>query len=147
MEKERRIEKAYEIAREEYAAIGVDAERALDRLDRTPVSLHCWQADDVRGCENAGAALSGGIRATGAYPGRANTLEEIRRDLDKAYSLIPGRHRVNLHAMYGDFGGVRVERDGIGPEHFRSWVRWAGERGIGVDFNCTLFSHPKADSG
>ncbi|MBN2320128.1 MAG: L-rhamnose isomerase [Acidobacteria bacterium] len=148
MEKEKRIERAYPIAKEEYAEIGVDTERALDRLDRTPVSLHCWQADDVSGCERSDAALSGGgIQATGNYPGKATNLQEIRRDLDKAYSLIPGNHRLNLHAMYGDFGDRRVERDRIEPEHFQSWVDWAGDRNIGVDFNCTLFSHPKADSG
>jgi len=148
MEKETRIEKAYEIAGEMYAEIGVDTERALDLLDKIPVSLHCWQADDVRGCEHPDSALSGGgIQATGNYPGRATTLEEIRQDLDKVYSLIPGNHRLNLHAMYGDFGGRRVERDRIGPEHFQSWVDWARDRKIGMDFNCTLFSHPNADSG
>jgi len=148
MGKETRILEAYAIARDAYAAIGVDTERALDRLDRTPVSLHCWQADDVRGCEGSGAALSGGgIQATGDYPGRARNLPEIRRDLDKAYSLIPGSHRLSLHAMYGDFGGRPVDRDQMEPGHFQSWVDWAGERRIGLDFNCTLFSHPKAASG
>jgi L-rhamnose isomerase len=148
MEKEKRIEKAYEIASEDYAGIGVDAEGALDRLDGTPISLHCWQADDVGGCERSDIALSGGgIQATGNYPGRAANLREIRQDLDKAFSLIPGNHRINLHAMYGDFKGVQVDRDRIEPEHFRSWVDWAGERRLGIDFNCTLFSHPNADSG
>jgi len=148
MDKEKRIEQAYQIAKEEYAGIGVDTDRALDRLDRTPVSLHCWQADDVSGCERSGAALSGGgIQATGNYPGKATNLREIRQDLDMSCSLIPGNHRINLHAMYGDFGDLRVDRDRIGPEHFRSWVDWAKDRNIGVDFNCTLFSHPKADSG
>jgi L-rhamnose isomerase len=148
MEKEKRIEKAYEIAREVYEEIGVDTEVALNRLDSTPVSLHCWQADDVSGCESSEAALSGGgIQATGNYPGRATNLSEIRQDLDKAFSLIPGNHRLNLHAMYGDFGNRRVERDRIEPEHFRSWMDWARDRKIGMDFNCTLFSHPNADSG
>jgi L-rhamnose isomerase len=148
MEKEKRIELSYRIAREAYAEIGVDTHRALDRLDRTPISLHCWQTDDVGGCERSGSVLAGGgIQATGNYPGKATNLEEIRQDLDKVYSLIPGRHRINLHAIYGDFGGIRVERDRIEPEHFRSWVDWARDRKIGVDFNCTLFSHPKADSG
>jgi len=148
MEKENRIEKAYKIAREVYAEIGVDTESSLDKLDRTPVSLHCWQTDDVIGCEKPDAALSGGgIQATGNYPGKATTLQEIRQDLDKVYSLIPGSHRINLHAMYGDFGDLRVERDRIEPEHFQSWVDWAGARKIGMDFNCTLFSHPNADSG
>jgi L-rhamnose isomerase len=148
MEKEKRIQKAYEIAREEYAVIGVDVDRALGRLDYVPVSLHCWQADDVGGCEQSGAALSGGgIQATGDYPGKATNLQEIRQDLDKVYSLIPGNHRINLHAMYGDFGDQQIERDKIEPKHFQSWVDWAGDRNLGVDFNCTMFSHPKAESG
>jgi len=148
MGNEDRIEKAYEIAKDAYAETGVDTDRALDLLDRTPVSLHCWQADDVGGCERADAALSGGgIQATGNYPGKATGLAEIRQDLDKTFSLIPGNHRINLHAMYGDFGGRRVERDRIEPEHFQSWVDWAGSRNIGMDFNCTLFSHPMSDSG
>ena len=148
MDKEKRIEKAYEIAGEVYAEIGVDTEDALDRLDRTPVSLHCWQADDVGGCEKPDSALAGGgIQATGNYPGKATNLREIRQDLDRAYSLIPGNHRLNLHAIYGDFGGLRVERDRIEPEHFQSWVGWARDRNIGMDFNCTLFSHENADSG
>jgi len=148
MDKEKRIEKAYEIAREVYAEIGVDTEHALDRLDRTPLSLHCWQTDDVGGCEHPDSALAGGgIQATGNYPGKATNLQEIRQDLDRAFSLIPGKHRLNLHAMYGDFGGLRVERDRIEPEHFQSWMEWAKDRKIGMDFNCTLFSHPNADSG
>ncbi len=148
MEKEKRIEKAYEIAKEEYGEIGVDTDRALDRLDRTPVSLHCWQSDDVSGCERRGAALSGGgIQATGNYPGKATNLREIRQDLDLVYSLIPGNHRLNLHAMYGDFGDLFVDRDRIEPGHFQSWVDWARSRNIGIDFNCTLFSHTNADSG
>ena len=147
-EKVKRVETAYGIAREAYAEIGVDTERALDRLNRTPVSLHCWQADDVGGCERSGASLSGGgIQATGNYPGRARNLQEIRQDLEKVFSLIPGSHRLNLHAMYGDFGDLRVERDRIEPGHFQSWVDWAGSWKLGVDFNCTLFSHPHADSG
>jgi L-rhamnose isomerase len=148
MEKEKRIENSYRIAREEYAEFGVDTDRALDLLDHTPISLHCWQADDVSGCERSDAVLSGGgIQATGNYPGKATNLQEIRQDMDKVYSLIPGNHRINLHAIYGDFGDLSVERDRIAPEHFRSWVDWARNRNIGVDFNCTLFSHPNADSG
>ena len=148
MEKEKRIELSYRIAREAYAEIDVDTHRALDRLDRTPISLHCWQTDDVGGCERSGAVLAGGgIQATGNYPGKATNLGEIRQDLDKVYALIPGNHRINLHAMYGDFGGVQVERDRIEPKHFRSWVDWARDRKIGVDFNSSLFSHPKTDSG
>ncbi len=148
MEKERRIETAYKIAREDYAELGVDCEQAMIRLDRTALSLHCWQADDVAGCERPGAVLSGGgIQATGNYPGRARNILEIRQDIEKAYSMIPGRHRLNLHAMYGDFGAGFVDRNEIKPEHFRSWIDWALEIKVGVDFNCTLFSHPKADSG
>jgi L-rhamnose isomerase len=148
MEKEKRIEKSYRIAKELYAEIGVDSDLALDRLDHTPISIHCWQTDDVSGCERSAAAVSGGgIQATGNYPGKARNLSEIREDLDQVFSLIPGSHRLNLHAMYGDFGGLRVERDRIEQGHFRSWVEWARERNIGLDLNCTLFSHPKADSG
>jgi L-rhamnose isomerase len=148
MEKEKRIEKAYEIAREEYAQIGVDADEAMRKLDHVALSLHCWQADDVGGCEHSGAILSGGgIQSTGKHPGKARTIEEIRRDIEKVYSLIPGKHRFNLHAMYGDFAAGWVDRDSIKPEHFRSWVDWAKGFGIGIDFNSTLFSHSKADSG
>jgi L-rhamnose isomerase len=148
MEREKRIEKAYEIARDEYAELGVDSEQAMNRLNDTAISLHCWQTDDVGGCERPGAALSGGgIQATGNYPGKARNIHEIRQDIEKVYSLIPGTHRFNLHAMYGDFGGRFVDRDGIMPEHFRSWTDWARRVGVGIDFNCTLFSHPKADSG
>jgi L-rhamnose isomerase len=148
MEKETRIERAFEIAREEYARLGVDADKAIRKLDRVALSLHCWQADDVGGCEPSGAILSGGgIQSTGNYPGRARNIAEIRRDIEKVYSLIPGKHRLNLHAMYGDFAGGSVDRDSIRPEHFRSWVAWAKELRIGIDFNCTLFSHAKADSG
>jgi L-rhamnose isomerase len=148
MEKEKRIERSYRIAKELYAEIGVDTDLALERLDHTPVSIHCWQTDDVSGCELSGAAVSGGgIQATGNYPGKARNLREIRQDLDQVFSLIPGNHRLNLHAMYGDFGDLRVERDRIEQGHFQSWVEWARERKIGVDLNCTLFSHPKADSG
>jgi L-rhamnose isomerase len=148
MEKEKRLENSYRIAREAYAEFGADTDRALDLLDHTPISLHCWQADDVGGCERSDAVLSGGgIQATGNYPGKATNLREIRQDLDKVYSLIPGKHRINLHAIYGDFENHRVERDRIEPEHFRSWVNWARDRNLGVDFNSTLFSHPNADSG
>lgn len=146
--KESRIEKAYEIALEEYADIGVDVSRAMALLDDVAISLHCWQADDVAGCEVPDSKLSGGgIQATGNYPGRARNIGEIRQDLEKAYSLIPGKHRLNLHAFYGDFGGKFVDRDEIVPEHFQSWVDWARDLGIGIDFNSTLFSHPKADTG
>ena len=148
MERESRIEKSFEIAREEYAEIGVDVNRALEELEKISISLHCWQTDDVSGCEKTDSGLSGGgIQATGNYPGKARNIHEIRQDLEKVYSLLPGRHRLNLHAFYGDFGGKYVDRDQIEPKHFNSWVDWAGDLGIGMDFNCTLFSHPKADSG
>lgn len=148
MEKEKRIQKAYEIAREEYSEIGVDTGKVLDRLDSVPISIHCWQTDDVSGCEKSDAALSGGgIQATGNYPGKARNIPEIREDLEKVFSLIPGQHRLNLHAIYGDFNGKSIDRDMIEPDHFRSWTEWAKGLKIGMDFNCTLFSHPKADSG
>jgi L-rhamnose isomerase len=139
---------AFTAARETYATLGVDAEAALATLARTPISLHCWQGDDVGGFERAGATLDGGgIQATGNYPGKARTLDELRADLDAALALIPGRHRVNLHAIYGDFGGRKVERNAIGPEHFASWIDWAKTRGLGLDFNPTCFSHPLAADG
>jgi L-rhamnose isomerase len=142
------IEKAYDLARERYAELGVDTEGALGVLSAVPLSVHVWHGDDVGGFEKPDASLSGGgILVTGAHPGRARTLDELRADLHQAFSLIPGRHRVNLHAMYGDFGGTLVERDRIAPEHFQSWVQWAKQEGLKLDFNATCFSHPKADSG
>ena len=144
----RQTETDYQRAMERYAAVGVDTERALDLLASVPVSLHCWQGDDVGGFERSGAALSGGgIQVTGSHPGRARSIGELRDDLEKAFTLIPGKHRLNLHAMYGDFAGKGVERDEIAPEHYRSWVEWARGHGLGLDFNATCFSHPKADSG
>jgi L-rhamnose isomerase len=141
------IERAYRLAREHYAALEVDSERALDQLARIPVSLHCWQGDDVGGFESFGAALGGGLAVTGNYPGKARTPDELRADLEKALSLIPGKHRLNLHAFYGEFGGKKVERDKIAPEHFRNWIGWAKSNGIGLDFNPTCFAHPKAADG
>mgnify|MGYP006291907697 CR=1 FL=1 len=143
---EEQIEKAYQMARERYAALGVDTDRALERLAGVPLSLHCWQGDDVRGFEAPDAELSGGIAATGNYPGAARTPDELRSDLDMAYKLIPGTHRLNLHAIYAD-SGDKVERNEIGPEHFAGWVAWAKEKGHGLDFNPTFFSHPLAASG
>jgi L-rhamnose isomerase len=138
----------YSAARETYAALGVDTEAALATLARTPISLHCWQGDDVGGFERAGASLDGGgIQATGNYPGKARTLAELRGDLDVALGLIPGKHRLNLHAIYGDFDGRKVERNAIGVEHFQSWIEWAKTRGLGLDFNPTCFSHPLANDG
>ena len=139
-----RITARYELARQQYADHGVDTDAALARLGDVAISLHCWQGDDVLGFENVGESLGGGIAATGNYPGRARTPDELRADATKALSLIPGTHRFNLHAFYGEFGGRRVDRDGIAPEHFAGWIAWAKELGIGLDFNPTFFSHPKA---
>jgi L-rhamnose isomerase len=138
------IEAAYALARRQYADAGVDTEAALRRLSAVSVSLHCWQGDDVAGFEHADGPLGGGLAATGHYPGKARTADELRLDAAKALSLIPGTHRFNLHAFYGEFGAQRVERDAIGPEHFAGWIDWAASLGIGLDFNPTLFSHPKA---
>ncbi len=142
-----RIEQAYEQARDRYAALGVDTDRALEVLRGIPISLHCWQGDDVGGFENELGLTGGGIQATGNYPGKARSADELRADLDKALSLIPGRHRVNLHAIYAETGGRPVERDQLGPEHFVRWLGWAKSRGLGLDFNGTFFSHPKAADG
>ncbi len=145
---ENKITQLYERAKDSYAEIGVDTELALEKLERTPVSLHCWQADDVSGFEHPDASLSGvGIQVTGNYPGKARNIDEMRQDMEKVFSLIPGNHRLNLHASYGDFGGKFVERDAIDPAHFQSWVDWAKQMKIGLDFNSTCFSHPKADTG
>ena len=136
--------RVYEDARDRYAELGVDAADALKRLAAIPISLHCWQGDDVGGFERFGSALGGGLAATGNYPGKARTPDELRADAEQALSLIPGRHRFNLHACYGEFGGRVVDRDQIGPEHFAGWIEWARTLGIGLDFNPTFFSHPNA---
>jgi L-rhamnose isomerase len=141
------IERAFPSARERYAELGVDVDRALDRLSGVAISLHCWQGDDVGGFEGTGAELGGGLAVTGRYPGKARTPDELRADLDKALSLIPGSHRLNLHASYAETGGRRVERDELGPEHFRGWIEWASARRVGMDFNPTFFAHPKAADG
>jgi len=138
------VERAYRLAAERYQENGVDTEAAMARLNSVPISLHCWQGDDVRGFEQAGGELGGGLAATGNYPGAARTADELRADAGKALSLIPGRHRFNLHAIYGEFGGRPVDRDEIRPEHFARWIGWAKSLGIGLDFNPTCFSHPKA---
>lgn len=138
------IERAYDAARERYAELGVDTDAAMKRLAGVSISLHCWQGDDVGGFERFGATLGGGLAATGNYPGKARTPDELRADAEKALSLIPGTHRFNLHAFYGEFGGRAVDRDRIGQEHFRGWVDWAKHLGIGLDFNPTFFSHPNA---
>lgn len=137
----KRIRDAYELAKERFAEQGVDTDAALAALDLIPVSIQCWQGDDVLGFEDPNANLTGGIQATGNYPGRARTAPELRADLEVALSLIPGRHRVNLHAIYLEAEG-RVERDAIQPGHFQGWIDWARQRGLGLDFNPTCFSHP-----
>jgi L-rhamnose isomerase len=142
-----KIEAVYAAAKEQYAGLGVDTDVALKRLADISISLHCWQGDDVGGFESAGTELGGGLAVTGNYPGKARTPDELRRDLEQAFALIPGTHRLNLHAFYGEFGGKRVDRDEIGVEHFHTWIDWAKGRGIGMDFNPTCFSHPKADDG
>jgi L-rhamnose isomerase len=141
------IHAAYALARERYAALGVDADQALQRLATIPISLHCWQGDDVGGFENAGGELGGGLAVTGNYPGKARNADDLRQDLDKTYSLIPGRHRLALHAIYAETGGRRVERNDLRPEHFARWVDWARTNGHGLDFNPTCFGHPLAASG
>ena len=142
----KRIEQAYEPARERYGELGVDTERAMERLSKIAVSLHCWQGDDVGGFESDSGLSGGGIMATGAYPGKARTADELRADVEKTLSLIPGSHRLNLHAMYAETQG-KVDRNELRPEHFAGWVQWAKANGLGMDFNGTYFSHPMADSG
>ena len=143
---DKQIQAAYELARERYAMLGVDVDKALQRLANIAISLHCWQGDDVGGFEDPERGLSGGIMATGNYPGKARTAVQLRRDLDKAYSLIPGNHRLNLHAIYLE-SEKKVPRNEIQPHHFAGWVQWARENNHGVDFNPTCFSHPFADDG
>lgn len=148
MQTEKRIELAYQIAKEQYAQFGVDVERAQTLLADIPVSMHCWQGDDVGGFERVGAELSGGgIQATGNYPGKAKSIAQLRADIEKALSLIPGKHRLNLHASYIDNGGKYIERNQIEPKHFQSWIDWAKGKLHGIDFNATYFSHPKAADG
>lgn len=141
------IAQSYSAAKARYAEMGVDTEAAMAALARIPVSLHCWQGDDVGGFENAGGELGGGLAVTGNHPGKARTPDELREDLDKALSLIPGKHRLNLHAFYGEFGGKKVDRDQIEPKHFKGWIDWAKANGMGMDFNPTCFAHPKAGDG
>jgi len=142
------MDSAYRSAKERYSELGVDVDAALETLAGTPIFIHCWQGDDVTGFENIEKGVSGGgIQATGNHPGRARDIDELRLDLEQVLGLVPGRHRVSLHAMYGDFGDKAVDRDGIEFRHFESWVQWAGENRIGLDFNATMFAHEKADSG
>ena len=142
------VEQAYKMAKDQYAQIGVDTDKAIEKLATIPISMHCWQGDDVGGFETVGAELTGGgIQATGNYPGKARTIDELRGDVEKALSIIPGRHRFNLHACYLDNGGKYVDRNEIGPEHFQSWIDWAKANELGMDFNPTYFSHDKAADG
>lgn len=141
------VKSVYEQAQSQFADLGVDTERALEELARFAVSMHCWQGDDVTGFENPDGELSGGLAATGNYPGKARNPEELRADIDQALRLIPGTHRVNIHAIYLDASGGAVDRTDLQPEQFRAWVDWAKQRGLGLDFNGTFFSHPKADDG
>jgi L-rhamnose isomerase len=141
------IERGYVWAREQYDSLGVDTDTALATLRRIPISLHCWQGDDVGGFENDEGLTGSGIQATGNYPGKARNADELRSDLEVVLGLIPGKHRVNLHAIYAETHGRPVERDQLGPEHFAGWIDWAKTRGLGLDFNPTFFSHPKAAAG
>jgi len=140
------IQSSYEEAKKLYAQHGIDVDRALERLAQIKISMHCWQGDDVRGFLNRDQDLTGGISVTGNYPGAARTPDELRADLEKAFSLIPGKHKVNLHSIYADTD-EKVELDRIEPKHFESWVHWAKEHGLGLDFNPTCFSHEKSQDG
>lgn len=148
MEKTRTIQKAYKLAKEQYAELGVNTDKVIEKMEDVVISLHCWQADDVGGFETPDAELGGGgIQVTGNYPGKARNVEDLRQDIEKVMSLLPGTQRLNLHAIYGDFGNEFIDRDQIESDHFQSWIDWAKKAGIGMDFNCTCFSHPKADDG
>jgi len=142
------IKESYKLAKEQYASLGVDTEKVLAEMSNVNISLHCWQTDDVGGFEKPGAELGGGgIQVTGNFPGKAKTIVQMRADLDKVMSLLPGKQRLNLHAIYGEFEGKLIDRDQIEAKHFQGWIDWAKKRGIGLDFNCTCFSHPLADDG
>ncbi|HRK30898.1 MAG TPA: L-rhamnose isomerase [Tepidisphaeraceae bacterium] len=147
MPTEAQLHQSYELAKAHYAELGVDVDRAIARLLKIAISIHCWQGDDVRGFENAGSALGGGLAVTGNYPGAARSPDELRRDFEKALTLIPGKHRINLHAIYGEFGGAKVDRTQIDVAHFSRWIDWAKSLGIGIDFNPTCFAHPRAADG
>lgn len=146
MESSHQIARAYEIAKEQYASIGVDVESSLARLRNVQISMHCWQGDDVKGFEDQQETLGNGLAVTGNYPGRAQTPDELRSDLEFAYSLIPGKHRLNLHALYGEFSGL-VDRDTIDVEHFQGWIDWGRSQDVKLDFNPSFFSHDKAADG
>ena len=142
--KEEAIKKAYEIARERYAALGVDTDKVLEQMQDFHLSMHCWQADDVAGFEPHEGGLTGGIQVNGNYPGKARNIDELRSDILYAMSLIPGKHRLNLHEIYGEFGGKYVDRNECSVEHFQGWIDWGKANGIKLDFNSTSFSHPKS---
>lgn len=142
--KEDTIRKAYEIAKERYAAIGVDTDKVLEQIQDFHLSMHCWQADDVSGFEPREGGLTGGIQVNGNYPGKARNINELRDDILYAMSLIPGKHRLNLHEIYGDFRGKHVDRDEVTPEYFLSWIEWSREYDIKLDFNSTSFSHSRS---
>ena len=139
-------EKAFEAAKEFYAQYGIDVEKAIEICDKTPMSMHCWQGDDVKGFEHKDGALTGGIQATGNYPGAARTADELRSDIEEAMKYIPGELKLNLHASYLESDSF-VDRNEIKPEHFKNWVEWAKKKGIGLDFNPTYFSHDKSNNG
>lgn len=147
MKNEEKRKQAYEEAKTQYATLGVNADQAIEALNNVSISIHCWQADDVLGFENPDGELTGGIQTTGNFPGKARTIDELRADLQKVLTLIPGKHRISLHATYGDFGGQFVDRDQIEPKHFQSWIDWAKKHNVMLDFNSTFFSHDKSSSG
>lgn len=144
MSKTNLVQKAYEIAKERYATVGVDVEAALAKLQDIAISIHCWQADDVSGFENLDNMGGGGIQATGNYPGKARTVAELRTDIEKVLTMIAGTHRFNLHEIYGEFGDKKVERNEVLPEHFAGWMQWAKEQNLKLDFNSTSFGHAKS---
>lgn len=144
MKKDEAIQKSFEYAKERYAALDVDVNAALNKLQQLSISIHCWQTDDVVGFENLGNIGGSGIQATGNYPGRARNIDEVRADIEKVLTLVAGTHRFNLHAIYGDFGGKTVDRDEIEPRHFTGWMQWAKEKNIKIDFNSSSFGHPKS---
>ena len=142
------IKKAYLIAKQQYAELGIDTDQVLSKMEEVVISLHCWQADDVGGTETPDAELSGGgIQVTGNYPGKARNIIEMQADLEKVLSLLPGKQRLNLHSMYGDFGCKHVERNQIEAKYYQTWIDWCKKQKIGMDFNASCFSHPKAETG
>jgi L-rhamnose isomerase len=148
MQNEQTIKQAYDMAKASFEKIGVDTDQAIKNMEQVQISLHCWQADDVGGFETPDAALGGGgIQVTGNYPGKAKNIEQLKQDIDKVMALLPGKQRLNLHAIYGDFGGKRIDRDQIEVKHFQTWIDWAKTQQTGLDFNPTCFSHPYADDG